>query len=130
MATDKDPVATIVPVNITRGLTDKLVEKRKGAALELERSLNTVDHSHIIYTYIPVYIVHMYLLVHSIIRRVLHMFNNANFVRGQFNFIFDKLCTHLTLHCFSFPLFPPITFSISLSLHLFSSLLCVSSSLL
>ena len=29
--------SVVVPVTITRGLTDKLVEKRKGAALELER---------------------------------------------------------------------------------------------
>ena len=29
--------SSIIPVSITRELTDKLVEKRKGAALELER---------------------------------------------------------------------------------------------
>ena len=29
--------SSIIPVLITRGLTDKLVEKRKGAAYELER---------------------------------------------------------------------------------------------
>lgn len=34
---DREPLPTAVPLNITRGLTDKLVEKRKGAALELER---------------------------------------------------------------------------------------------
>lgn len=27
----------VLPLNISRGLTDKLVEKRKGAALELEK---------------------------------------------------------------------------------------------
>ena len=27
----------VIPLNISRGLTDKLVEKRKGAALELEK---------------------------------------------------------------------------------------------
>lgn len=33
--TDKD--ATALSVSVTRGLTDKLVERRKQAALELER---------------------------------------------------------------------------------------------
>ena len=34
---DREPLPTVVPLNITRALTDKLVEKRKGAALELEK---------------------------------------------------------------------------------------------
>ena len=34
---DKDANQSIIPLNISRGLTDKLVEKRKGVALELER---------------------------------------------------------------------------------------------
>lgn len=34
---DKEVAQSIVPLNISRGLTDKLVEKRKGVALELER---------------------------------------------------------------------------------------------
>ncbi len=32
-----DQVVAVIPLNISRGLTDKLVEKRKGAALELEK---------------------------------------------------------------------------------------------
>lgn len=35
--------SVVVPVTITRGLTDKLVEKRKGAALELERQGFCID---------------------------------------------------------------------------------------
>ena len=35
MATDRD--SSPLPTSIVRGLTDKLVERRKGAALELER---------------------------------------------------------------------------------------------
>lgn len=35
MATDRD--SSPLPASIVRGLTDKLVERRKGAALELER---------------------------------------------------------------------------------------------
>ena len=34
--TEKE-TAAVLPQSITRGLTDKLVERRKGAALELER---------------------------------------------------------------------------------------------
>ena len=34
---DKDSAAPVLSVNITRGLTDKLVERRKAAALDLER---------------------------------------------------------------------------------------------
>ena len=37
MAVEKDGYIAVIPINITRGLTDKLVEKRKGAALELEK---------------------------------------------------------------------------------------------
>lgn len=35
MATSEQ--VAVLPLNISRGLTDKLVEKRKGAALELEK---------------------------------------------------------------------------------------------
>ena len=34
-----------LPTSIVRGLTDKLVERRKGAALELERSAKTIYNS-------------------------------------------------------------------------------------
>ena len=37
-ATESSPL----PTSIVRGLTDKLVERRKGAALELERSVRAV----------------------------------------------------------------------------------------
>ena len=36
---EKEPHATTIPLTINRGLTDKLVEKRKAAALELEKSV-------------------------------------------------------------------------------------------
>ena len=34
---EKEAHPTAIPLNINRGLTDKLVEKRKAAAIELER---------------------------------------------------------------------------------------------
>lgn len=36
-----------LPASIARGLTDKLVERRKGAALELERSALNCECSHL-----------------------------------------------------------------------------------
>lgn len=35
----------VIPLTISRGLTDKLVEKRKGAALELEKYYNITKSS-------------------------------------------------------------------------------------
>ena len=43
MADQKD--VSPLSVSIMRGLTDKLVERRKGAALELERSVGKKNHS-------------------------------------------------------------------------------------
>ena len=40
---DRDAQAPVLPVNITRGLMDKLVEKRKSSAIELERSVSACN---------------------------------------------------------------------------------------
>ena len=63
MAVEKDGYIAVIPINITRGLTDKLVEKRKGAALELERQvcrysimMNYTNLYILLYIYIYIYI--------------------------------------------------------------------------